>query len=157
MNDIIYDHYIAIDWSIKNMAIARMTKKSNNIKVIDVESDIIELQLYLNNLKGSKILVVEETTTSQWLYTELKDYVDKLVICDPYRNRLLSEGPKIDKIDARKLVQLAKVAYIAKAPDGKEVEELTRKEILQSLKRKLETSEEFGEKRPQRKRPEKRP
>ncbi len=32
MDDTIYDHYIAIDWSIKNMAIARMTKKSNIIK-----------------------------------------------------------------------------------------------------------------------------
>jgi len=29
MKDIIYDHYIAIDWSIKNMVIARMRKKSN--------------------------------------------------------------------------------------------------------------------------------
>jgi hypothetical protein len=26
MKDTIYDHYIAIDWSIENMAIARMTK-----------------------------------------------------------------------------------------------------------------------------------
>ena len=31
MNDTIYDHYIAIDWAATNMAIARMTKKSNNI------------------------------------------------------------------------------------------------------------------------------
>ena len=31
VEDRIYDHYIAIDWSIKNMAIARMTKKSNKI------------------------------------------------------------------------------------------------------------------------------
>ncbi len=112
MNDIIYDHYIAIDWSIKNMAIARMTKKSNDIKVIDVESDIVELQVYLNNLKGKKILVIEETTTSQWLYTELIDYVGKLIVCDPYRNRLLSEGPKTDKIDASKLVQLLKTGLI---------------------------------------------
>jgi hypothetical protein len=26
MQDTMYDHYIAIDWSMKNMAIARMTK-----------------------------------------------------------------------------------------------------------------------------------
>jgi len=106
MKDIIYDHYIAIDWAAKNMAIARMTKKSNKITAIDVPSDIVELQFYLKNLKGTKILAVEETTTSQWLYTELKDYVDKLLICDPYRNSLLKEGPKTDKIDATKLVQL---------------------------------------------------
>ena len=78
----IYNHYIAIDWSIENMAIARMTKKSNKTTVIDVPSDINNLKLYLKRLKDSKILVIEETTTSQWLYTELKDYVDKIIF--PY-------------------------------------------------------------------------
>ncbi len=108
----IYDHYIAIDWSIKNMAIARMTKKSNKITVVDVPSDVVEVQTYLENLNGSKILAIEETTTSQWLYTELKDYVDKIIICDPYRNRLLNEGAKTDKIDASKLVQLLKAGLM---------------------------------------------
>ena len=112
MNNTIYDHYIAIDWSIKNMAIARMTKKSNKITVIDVPSNTTELQIYLKNLKGSKILMIEETTTSQWLYTEFKEYVDKIIICDPHRNRLLSEGPKTDKIDASKLVQLLKAGLV---------------------------------------------
>ena len=112
MIDIIYDHYLAIDWSNINMAIARMTKKSNKITVIDVPSDIVELKVYLKNLKGTKILTIEETTTAQWLYTELKDYVNKILICDPLRNRLLSEGPKTDKIDASKLVQLLKANLV---------------------------------------------
>ena len=110
----IYDHYIAIDWSMKNMSIARMTKKSNKITVVDVASDIFELRIYLKNLEGAKILVIEETTTSQWLYTELKDYVEELVVCDPYRNKLLNEGTKTDKIDACKLVQLLKAGLIKK-------------------------------------------
>jgi len=108
----IYDHYIAIDWSIKNMAIARMTKKSNKITAIDVPSDIENLQAYLKNLRGTKILTIEETTTSQWLYTELKEYVDRILICDPNRNKLLNEGPKTDKIDATKLVQLLKAGLM---------------------------------------------
>ena len=112
MKDSIYDHYIAIDWSIKNMAIARMTKKSNKITVIDVPSDIIEFQTYLKNLRGTKILAIEETTTSQWLYTELEDYVDRILICDPHRNKLLGEGAKTDKIDASKLVQLLKAGLM---------------------------------------------
>lgn len=94
------------------MAIARMTKKSNKITVIDVPSDIENLQAYLKNLKGTKILAIEETTTSQWLYTELKEYVDQILICDPNRNKLLSEGPKNDKIDASKLVQLLKAGLM---------------------------------------------
>ena len=101
-----YDHYIAVDWSIRNMAIARMTGKSNKITVVDVPSDVSELRVYLKSLRGRKALTLEETTTSQWLYTELKGEVDRLVICDPVRNHLLSEGAKTDKIDASKLVQL---------------------------------------------------
>jgi transposase len=103
-----YDHYIAVDWSIRNMAIARMTGKSNKITVVDVPSEVEELKVYLKNLRGAKILAIEETTTSQWLYTELKGHVNRMVICDPVRNHLLSEGAKTDKIDASKLVQLLK-------------------------------------------------
>ena len=112
VNDVVFDHYIAVDWSAKNMAIARMTKKSNKITVIDVPADVAELQVYLKNLEGTKILTIEETTTSQWLYTELKDYVNKIVICDPTRNKLLDDGPKTDKIDAAKLVQLLRAGLM---------------------------------------------
>ena len=112
MKDSIYDHYIAIDWSVKNMAIARMTKKSNKITIVDVPSDVVELQTYLKNLRGTKILAIEETSTSQWLYTELEGYVEKILICDPYRNRLLGEGAKTDRIDAAKLVHLLKAGLM---------------------------------------------
>ena len=103
-----FNHFIAIDWAMSNMAIARMTPISNKINVIDVPADIKEMQIYLKNLKGDICLTFEETTTSQWLYTELKDFVKKIVVCDPYRNKLLNEGAKTDKIDASKLVQLLK-------------------------------------------------
>lgn len=102
----LYDHYIAMDWSMKEVAIARMTGKSNKITVVEAPSDVTEVKVYLESLKGSKILAIEETTTAQWLYTEFKDRVKRIVICDPCRNRLLSEGPKTDKIDATKLVRL---------------------------------------------------
>ena len=107
-----YDHYIAVDWAQSNMAIARMTKEAPAVKVINVPSSVKELQIYLNRLKGKKILAVEETTTSQWLYVELKDYVDEIVVCDPYRNHLLSDGPKTDELDAAKLVKLLKEGFL---------------------------------------------
>jgi transposase len=103
-----FDHYIGLDWAQSNMAIARMTKENVQTKVINVASSLKELQLYLSRLKGQKILTFEETSTSQWLYVELKNYVDEILICDPYRNHLLSEGAKTDELDAIKLVQLLK-------------------------------------------------
>jgi transposase len=71
-----------------------------------VPFNLEELKIYLGQLRGKKILTFEETTTSQWLYTELKSSVDEIFICDPHRNWLLKEGAKTDKIDAQKLVQL---------------------------------------------------
>lgn len=112
MEATIYDHYIAIDWAQTNMAIARMTKGSNKITVVDVPSDVAALRAYLENLRGRKIVTIEETTPSHWLYTELTDVADKVLICDPLRNRLLSEGSKTDKIDASKLVQLLKAGLL---------------------------------------------
>ncbi len=48
----VYDHYIAVDWSMKNMAIARLTPTMKEPKVIDVDADLGELKLYLKNLTG---------------------------------------------------------------------------------------------------------
>lgn len=107
-----YDHYIALDWSINNMAVARITGQTLKPEVIDVPTDIRELKLYLERLKGRKILCVEESTPAQWLYTELKPYVDDLIVCDPYRNNLLKDGGKTDKLDAIRLVQLLKAGLL---------------------------------------------
>lgn len=103
-----YDHYIGLDWAQQNMAIARMTRHSKEVQTIDVRTDVEDLKDYLKRLKGTKILTFEETNPAQWLFTELKPYVDEILVCDPYRNHLLKEGGKSDRVDARKLVQLLK-------------------------------------------------
>jgi len=101
-----YNHYLAIDWSQNNCTIASMTGYSEKPRVVEIAPDIKLLKNIVNNHKGNKILAVEETTSSHWIYVEMKDFVDKVLVCNPYRNRLLSEGPKDDKIDARKLCLL---------------------------------------------------
>jgi transposase len=101
-----YDHYLAIDWSQENAAIGRMKRNSVEPKRMEIAPDIKEVKKYLSGIKGSKILTIEETTSTHWLYVELKETVDKILVCDPYRNSLLGTGPKTDKIDAGKLCQL---------------------------------------------------
>ncbi len=51
------------------------------------------------------------------------------------------DGDRGGDLNARKLAQLARIEFISKAPDGKEVEELTRKEILLSLKKRVPAKE----------------
>lgn len=113
-----YDHYVAVDWSERNMAIARLTPKMSEPRVTDVPTDISELKLYLRGLAGRTILTFEETTTAQWLYTELGGEVDRLLVCNPHRNRLLGEGPKSDPIDAKKLVRLLRAGMLKEVYHG---------------------------------------
>jgi len=107
-----YDHYIALDWSLDNVTVARMRPGSSQPKVIKLDSDIRLVKEYSNKYHGNTILCLEETTGSHWLYVELKDYFDKIFVCDPYRNRLLSEGAKSDKIDAGKLCHLLRAGLL---------------------------------------------
>jgi len=101
-----YNQYLAIDWSIVDVEIARMSAQGAKIVTRRFLPDIKQIKEYLNSIKGKKIMTIEETTSSHWLYVELLDCVDRIIICDPYRNSLLGEGPKNDKIDARKLCLL---------------------------------------------------
>ena len=50
---------------------------------------------------------------------------------------LFVDGDRGGKLIAQNVCDNAKVVYIAQAPDGKEVEELTQKEILQALRKKV--------------------
>ncbi|MFH1391307.1 MAG: DNA primase DnaG [Candidatus Diapherotrites archaeon] len=109
---------------------------SKEIIVVEGRADVINmLKNQIKNVIGMNGSNISPTITELSKTKEITLFID---------------GDRGGILNARKLIQIAKVAYIAKAPDGKEVEELTRKEILQSLKRKLETSEEFGERKPQR-------
>ena len=54
---------------------------------------------------------------------------------------LFIDGDRGGKLIANNVINNAKIAYIAIAPDGKEVEELAGKEILVSLRKKVKTEE----------------
>ena len=98
-----YRNYIALDWSKDIAAVASMRDSASSPVKKHLPADIRSLKAYLKSFKGSKILAIEETSTSHWLYVELFEWVDKILVCDPYRNHLLKEGPKTDKLDAEKL------------------------------------------------------
>lgn len=102
----IYKHYIGLDWSKVNFALASIRDTGTKYKVVEHPPDLKILKQCLKQLPGKKILTIEETTTAQWLYVELKDYVDKILICEPHQNSLLQNGPKNDKMDAKNLCTL---------------------------------------------------
>jgi transposase len=74
-----------------------------------------------------------------WLYDVLKRTKARIIVCDPRKNRLLSDGNKSDKVDARKLAQLLRAGLLSPVYHG---EHGTRdlKELVRSYEYLVEDS-----------------
>jgi len=67
----------------------------------------------VGEVRGPKELAVEESAVAQWVKETLEPYVDKLVVCDPRRNRWIAkEDFNDDRTSAIKLAQLLRGGYL---------------------------------------------
>jgi len=108
----------------KGMTAGPDVEANNNIIVVEGRADVLKLLSYGINdaieMNGSNIS---------------KELV---ALCKEKEVTMLVDGDRGGELNAKKLNSLTNVVYVARAPDGKEVEELTQKEILQALKRRLD-------------------
>ena len=79
-------------------------------------------------VSGTLHVTFEETTQAAWLYNVLRAWANEVIVCDPRRNKLLEEGSKADKPDARKLAELLRAGLL------KPVSLATRPAIVQWLR-----------------------
>ena len=67
----------------------------------------------LDSLHGKKYMAIEEGPMASWLYRNLHQKVDRFIVADPRRNKLISsDGDHDDKIDAAKLALLLAGGYL---------------------------------------------
>ena len=66
----------------------------------------------VKSLSAPLRVTFEETTQAKWLYEVLRTHVTEVIVCDPRRNKLLGEGSKTDKVDARKLADLLRTGML---------------------------------------------
>ncbi len=102
----------------------------NEIVVVEGRADVLNLiRNGVNNVVGMN-------------GTKLPDEIREL--SNEKEITLFIDGDRGGKLIAQNVVDNAKVKYIAVAPDGKEVEELTGKEVLMALRKKIPAREFFS-------------
>ncbi len=127
---------------------------TENMKIESRASRIKEYgeeKLPAGNLEGEEIIVVEGRAD---VLNLLRNNVDNVIGMDgtklpeaikelSYNKQitLFVDGDRGGKLIARNVIDNARIDFIAVAPDGKEVEELSGKEILMSLRRKIPVQE----------------
>lgn len=97
-------NYIGLDAHSKTCTFVVLDKLGRQIGFQHIKTGELEVRKFVESVRGSKALVFEEGNLSKWLYTILKDKVDRLVVCDPGFVNLRS-GPKDDYPDALHLAQ----------------------------------------------------
>jgi transposase len=98
--------YIGMDVHKEAISIAVLNSSGKLVMECVIETKAITILQFLQGLKGSLHITLEEGTWAAWLYDLLKPHVTEIVVCNPRRNALLKEGSKSDRIDARKLAEL---------------------------------------------------
>lgn len=105
-------------------------QSSEEIIVVEGRADVITL--LKNHIKNA--VAMQGSTIPKTI----------LELCRTKKATVFVDGDRGGEMIARNFLLASRAEFIARAPDGKEVEELTRKEIIQSLRRRV-TPHEFTE------------
>lgn len=105
-------YYIGADVHCHNTELS-IEQKGKIVARHSVPTNVRAIRQVLDNLAGIKHLTFEEGPLAGWLYRNLKDHVETLIVCEPRRNRLIAAGgDKDDRIDAAKLAALLRGGYL---------------------------------------------
>jgi hypothetical protein len=106
------DKYIAFDVHQATTVVWVLNAAGREVDETILPTQPQPLIRYLESLRGRLHLTFEEGTYSAWLYDVLQGRVAELIVCDPRRNALLTEGNRTDHTDARKLADLLRTGML---------------------------------------------
>jgi transposase len=113
-------YYVGLDVHKASICIAVLNAGGKLVVESVIETSAATIFDFLKGLRGQLEVTFEEGTHAAWLYDVLKTTKAKVIVCNPRKNRLLSDGNKSDKVDARKLAQLLRAGLLSPVYHGQD-------------------------------------
>lgn len=106
--------YIGLDIHARQSYFGAIDQHGHQISTRQVTTEPNHLVEWIQHLPASdKYLAIEEGPLAQWIYWQLREYVDELIVCDPKRNYWISRSTKKnDELDAMKLARLYRMGEL---------------------------------------------
>ena len=123
------DKYIGMDAHQETTVVSVLDTEGKVIWETIVDTQAGTIIRMLESLSGPLHVTFEESTQAAWLYDVVRGYAQEVVVCDPRHNKLLGEGSKTDKADARKLAELLRAGLLRAVYHGHEATR-TLKELV---------------------------
>jgi transposase len=106
-------HFIGIDVHCQFCEIAVVNAAGTVVSRDRCDTTIPALLQVVQTVPRPRAVVIEEGPLAGWLWRGLHEAVDRLVVSQPRRHRLIcDEGDKDDPIDAEKLAQLLRGGFV---------------------------------------------
>ena len=128
------DKYMGMDVHQATTVVVVLDAEGRVILETIVATEAAAIIRLIESLSAPLHVTFEETTQASWLYEVVRSFVAQVIVCDPRHNKVLSEGSKGDKVDARKLADLLRTGMLRTVYHGHDA---TRK--LKQLVRGYET------------------
>jgi transposase len=105
--------YMAMDLHHSHTVIEAQTANGRVQLQRDVPTEAGFLREAVKAVRGPKGVVIEEGPMADWAMRLIRPYVNEVIICDPRRNRLITnDGDKSDQIDPGKLIALYRLGAL---------------------------------------------
>lgn len=106
--------YIAIDLHSKNSMIGYMNQEGQYVGQQQVQTTAVNLINQVAAIPADcKHLVMEQGNMAFWAAEQLREHVDRLIICDPRHNALISRSRnKNDRLDTLRLCKLLRMGEL---------------------------------------------
>ena len=125
------DKYVGLDVHKATVVAAVHDCSGRSLMEAVIQTNADAIRAFINGLCGTVHVAFEEGTHAAWLYELIKPLVAEVVVCNPRRNKLLSDGNKGDKVDAHKLAYMLRGGFLKPVYHG-EHQTRTLKELAHS-------------------------
>jgi transposase len=122
-------HFIGIDVHCQFCEIAVTDAAGKVVFRERCQSNIPALLQVVDKVRNPRWLVIEEGPLAGWLWRGLQERVERMVVSEPRRNRLISQdGDKDDDLDAEKLAGLLRSGHVKEVHQVESLERAVFKE-----------------------------
>lgn len=120
------DKYMGMDVHQATTVVMVLDAEGKMVFETIVATEAAAIIRLVQGLSAPLHVTFEETTQAAWLYGVIRPFVAEVIVCDPRRNKLLDEGSKGDKPDARKLADLLRTGMLRPVYHGHEATQKLR-------------------------------
>jgi hypothetical protein len=122
-------NFIGMDVHCQFCEIAVLNASGKVVQRTRCATTISTLAEVIEQVPRPRSLVIEEGPLAGWLWRNLEELVDDMVVSEPRRNRLISrDGDKDDDLDAEKLAKLLRGGFVKAVHQCKSLEQAVFKQ-----------------------------